>query len=171
MFFPSLNTLRNFRVDQVIINKLDAWLAYQPPSKYHHLNPLQFALESNIREDLSVRVFALCSSGELKIMSPKYRLICPGCGEFDRSVADIQSLEGLLLECDCGEIYSPYEFLGFVEIFFELVIDPEFDPGSIIELTEEAKAVLGKSESLRVSALDEETKALLFFDLYEDAAG
>ncbi|MGG1553290.1 DUF5939 domain-containing protein [Paenibacillus ferrarius] len=170
MYFPSLEILKEHQIDPLIINKLDRWLGLQLPSTYFFLNPLQFAIDMSINTEISIQAFALCTQKSLNIMKVKYRLVCPNCGEYDRVTSNYNFMNESLYNCtQCSAPYNASNFEDFIELFFELLIEPEHNPVSSLIIPKEVNKLLGKSESLRLSNVkDKPSVRRLLFSHYHN---
>ncbi|WP_057000224.1 hypothetical protein [Carnobacterium maltaromaticum] len=67
MYFPSLMNIKTRRYDNGEIDKLDKWLIALSAKKRKYLNPLQFAQDSGVRQDVAIKLFEEASkTGTLK---------------------------------------------------------------------------------------------------------
>ncbi|WP_139996300.1 DUF5939 domain-containing protein [Paenibacillus paridis] len=171
MYYPSLNFLKDYRIDPIIIDKIDRWLSIQLRSTYHFINPQQFAIDMKVDIELSVDTFALCCHNPISLMNVKYRVICPNCGQTDRHITEFDFESEYYVECsNCTYSYDVSENQEFIELFFVLLFEPEIKPTSQILLPEEVKKILGKSESLRFTDVKKGSTRRLLLNSYKNFA-
>jgi hypothetical protein len=152
MYFPILNTMRKFQVDEFLIKKLDVWLGTRRKAVRKFLSPLQFSLDTNIDEDVSMDLFLYCTEKDLKILKQRFVVTCPVC---DRILGVYTLPTDIPEEIFCAECNHTIKITeDMITIWFELLVTPQHLPKD-----SDTKSVvvrndgLGKNSGLRVEQL------------------
>ncbi|PHB61124.1 hypothetical protein [Bacillus wiedmannii] len=127
MYFPTLDTMKNLEIDNFLIKKLDTWLGTRRKATRKHLSPLQFSIDTDIDEDTSIELFAVCTDNEIKVLREKYIVTCPNC--CDKIIDVYYTPEEIpdIINCyECNRSIRVREEM--ITIWFELMRIPNPSP-------------------------------------------
>jgi hypothetical protein len=118
MYFPTLNIMKKYKVDEFLIRKLDIWLATRRKAVRKFLSPLQFSLDTDIDEDLSIDLFFICSEKDLELLKFRTIVKCPNC---DRIIGVYEEPTKIPSSIYCDECnFNIKVNQDIVETYFEL---------------------------------------------------
>lgn len=73
MYFPILRNLKTkYCLNDDLVNKFDTWLGIRRPAVRNYLNPNQFALDTDIDENLAFDLFEVSTDEEFKLLSIRF---------------------------------------------------------------------------------------------------
>lgn len=160
MYFQNLKNIRKRRYDNGEIDKLDKWLIGLSPKKKKRINPLQFAHDSQVRQDIAIKLFEDASKiGTLKTV---YQVM-----DVDR----VETIEIYYSKEDIPEeIYSNIledEMKIFNEnilVWFRLIEKPTSQPPSVQEEIKKEQPPRRNIEALSLALHDDILNDLLDFE-------
>jgi len=123
MFFPTLNGLKMYKIDDISISKLDGWLGTRRKAVIDSLNPLQFSVDTGIDEQYSIYIFALSTQIGIAVLKARYVIECPLCDTVYKVVYDLEDIPKCFVCNECGSNLKNHE--DYVTIWFELIIEPQ----------------------------------------------
>lgn len=128
MYFPVLENLKTKKFYEQDILLLDRWLGSRPKNTWKYLNPLQFALDCSINEELATNLFVSCTIDEnIDLFEVRLLIKCPNC---ENVVAkEIGLLISGLEEDICAECFEEldWEILkDETEVYFSLKKQPAY---------------------------------------------
>ncbi|MBZ8120541.1 MULTISPECIES: hypothetical protein [Bacillus cereus group] len=127
MYFPTLDTMKDLKIDDFLIKKLDTWLGTRRKATRKHLCPLQFSIDTDIDEDTSIELFAICTDKEIKILREKYIITCPNCCDKILNVYYTPEQIPDIIYCnECDRTIRVREEM--ITIWFELMLIPNPSP-------------------------------------------
>lgn len=154
MYFPILDIMKRYRIDEAVYRKFDSWLAIRRESTRKFLNPLQFAIDTGLDTELALYVFALSTKPEIGILRVRYSVECASCNRKLGAYYLYQEvpLETNCLECGCSN-KSPNKD---VVVWFELLQKPEKNliNSKMKQVIHDVVDPLGKAPSLRALDLE-----------------
>ncbi|ECR2367023.1 hypothetical protein ACR3SY_001606 [Listeria monocytogenes] len=66
--------MKAYRFNDSEINKLDEWLVSIPNRNKRSLNPLQFSIDRELREEIAINIFQYASSKEIKVLKKNFKV-------------------------------------------------------------------------------------------------
>lgn len=135
MFFPILIAMRNYQINEVLYNKLDAWLGTRRQSTKNFLSPMQFSIDSGIVEEDALNLFALCTQPDINLLAIRCMVECPVCDHrLGTYIIHDEVPETFhCIECETDTKYSNTE----ISFWFSLLKEPIAQPYHMFR-TEEA---------------------------------
>jgi hypothetical protein len=164
MYFPTLNTLKNYHhIDTFIIRMLDTWLGTRRQAIKKFLDPIQFSIDTDIDEELSISLFADCTHPKINVLKKRYTVECPQCGKVLGVYFNPNEVPITIFCNECNHNY-PVTFDNII-IWFELIKLPEQsqDVSPKRTLIKEGTQ-LGKSDGLRPSRITNPSMARRLLD-------
>lgn len=79
MYFPTLSTMKRYKVDDFLIKKLDIWLGTRRKAIRKFLSPLQFSIDTDIQEDVSIDLFFFSTENHVDVLKQRIVVNCPNC--------------------------------------------------------------------------------------------
>lgn len=122
MYFPILNTLTRYRIDDFISNKLDVWLGTRRRAVRKFLSPIQFSLDSEIDEDTAISLFVICTGRDIGLLKQRYSIECPHCNRLMNSFSLPSDIPSEIYCIECDRTYSVTK--DMITIWFELIQSP-----------------------------------------------
>lgn len=149
MYFPTLNTLKDYQIDGVkvddfFIKKLDIWFGTRRKAIKRFLSPLSFSQDTGIDEDISIDLFILSTEKNVKLLKQRYVIECPSCNSLLGSYDFPNEIPDSIFCSECNSNVSITE--DMVIIWFELLMNPlpPKEPTSVV-----GGGVSGKGPGLR----------------------
>lgn len=149
--------MRNYRINEVLFNKLDAWLGTRRQATKKFLNPYQFSIDSGINEEDALNLFALCTQSEIDLLAMRCMVECPICGHR----LGTYGIKDKVPESFCCEECTSVLKESDTEksFWFSLLKEPEIQPYQMFQ-TEEA-VFAGKQYRLRREDLQQSSDPLV----------
>lgn len=125
MYFPILKNLENkYNLNSDLINKLDTWLGIRRPATRKYLNPNQFALDTDIDENLAYDLFDLSTDTEFNILSMRFVILIDDNLDSQETYNDVENIPKQI------EINNQFIEVtdSMVRIWFSLEKTPAFPP-------------------------------------------
>lgn len=150
MYFPILNDMKKYHVDEGVLKKFDSWLSSRRSATRKHLNPLQFAIDYDIEDEISIDLFAKCTSQEIGLLKVRYVVQCSVCQKILRASNDLPSEKD---EFQCPDCFNENKFFyDDILIYFELLQEPAFvEDDTFIDGKKTMVSIVGKAQGLRIS--------------------
>lgn len=168
MYFPTLSILRNYhQVDSFIINKLDSWLGTRRQAARKFLNPIQFSIDTDLDEELSILLFANCTNPRIDVLKQRYVAECPNCNKILGTYYSPQEVPFKLYCAECNS--NVHLSFDDIIIWFELTRLPEMLPEeSITGSTMQQGNNLGNGSSLRTSRITQISMARRLLEGFDE---
>lgn len=127
MYFPILSTMSRYQIDSFLMNKLDIWLGTRRKAVRKYLSPLQFSLDCEIDEDISISLFSICTMQEISLLDEYYVVECENCN--NRILGTFTQVSDIPNEIYCGECDRNIEVTKYnLLIWFKLLKEPQEQP-------------------------------------------
>ncbi|TWH46313.1 hypothetical protein [Sporomusa sp. KB1] len=151
MYFPSLTRLKDYEVEYELIVRFDLWLSKLSGSQRKGIRPARFASDERIDYNIANELFALAAF-KIKLLHANYEVYCPYCThELVKVFSDIDEIPEKLKCNECGKFFNPYEFDEYIEITFDLLVQP--DPDGFPKIKNKLKTnVFGSISSIKSSS-------------------
>lgn len=153
MYFPTLDIMKHYQIDEILIKKLDLWLGTRRKATKKYLSPLQFSIDCDIDEETSMGLFVLCIENAVHLLKQRYTIECR-CG---RIIGDYESVIEIPMSYHCIECNREYETtMDMIVIWFELLVDSQAQPLNLLaqELLTSG-GTMGNGYSLRLDKVNQ----------------
>ena len=159
MYFPVLENMSEYQVEDYVISKLDSWLGTRRPAIRKFLNPLHFAIDTGIDEQASLNLFAICTRPEFKVLELRCECECPQCDDILGSFKSYEVPSSIFCEACEQEIDVDLERIVF---WFSLIKQPQAQPKPYIKYNTETEMISsGKHSGLQQKDFQESAYPLV----------
>lgn len=153
MYFPTLNTLKNFQIDGIkvddfFIKKLDIWLGTRRKAIRKFLSPTGFSIDTGIDEDVSIDLFILSTEDKVNILKQRFVVECPLCNSILGSYDFPNQIPHTIFCAECNKNILVNE--DMIVIWFELIQHPQLPKNPTPKIGGTSS---GKGDGLRAASL------------------
>ncbi|TYS18483.1 hypothetical protein FZC78_02790 [Rossellomorea vietnamensis] len=163
MYFPTLNILKNYhQIDNFVISKLDSWLGTRRQAVRKFLTPLQFSIDTDIDEEYSISLFAICTDPKIKVLQEKYIVECPHDNTILGVYTSAHEVPHRILCNECNQYIDVS--LNNLVIWFELIQSPQLPQQNGKKDISRGNDIRGKAGGLRPARIKKTPTARRLLD-------